>query len=291
MAKQPVKKEDPSTTGHSWDGIEEFNNPLPRWWLWIFYACIVWAIWYSIAYPAWPGIKSATAGYLGYSTRAEVAADIAKVEAQNAAINEKLASVELASIATDPELEGYAKSAGAAVFKTWCAQCHQTNGAGAVGYPNLQDDDWLWGGTMEDIHLTLLHGIRSETDDDSRYSEMPAYGRDELLEEEEIEQVVNYVMSLTPNVNPPKDPSLVEAGAVIFEDNCAACHMEDGSGDRSQGAPNLADAIWLYGGDYAAISETVHNARFGVMPDWNERLSEAQIRAVATYVHQLGGGE
>ena len=291
MAKQPVKKEDPSTTGHSWDGIEEFNNPLPRWWLWIFYACIVWAIWYSIAYPAWPGVKSATAGYLGFSTRAQVAEDIATAEAKNAAINEKLASVELASIATDPELEGYAKSAGAAVFKTWCAQCHQTNGAGAVGYPNLQDDDWLWGGTMEDIHLTLLHGIRSETDDDSRYSEMPAFGRDELLEEEEISQVVNFVMSLTPNVNPPQDPSMVEAGAVVFEDNCVACHMEDGSGDRTQGAPNLADAIWLYGGDYAAISETVHNSRFGVMPDWNERLSEAQIRAVATYVHQLGGGE
>ena len=291
MAKQPVKKEDPSTTGHSWDGIEEFNNPLPRWWLWIFYACIVWAIWYSIAYPAWPGVKSATAGYLGFSTRAQVAEDIATAEAKNAAINEKLASVELASIATDPELEGYAKSAGAAVFKTWCAQCHQTNGAGAVGYPNLQDDDWLWGGTMEDIHLTLLHGIRSETDDDSRYSEMPAFGRDELLEEEEISQVVNFVMSLTPNVNPPQDPSMVEAGAVVFEDNCAACHMEDGSGDRAQGAPNLADAIWLYGGDYAAISETVHNSRFGVMPDWNERLSEAQIRSVATYVHQLGGGE
>jgi len=291
MAKQPIKKEDPSTTGHSWDGIEEFNNPLPRWWLWIFYACIVWAIWYSIAYPAWPGIKSASAGYLGFSTRAQVAEEIATAEAKNATINEKLATVELASIATDPELEQYAKSAGAAVFKTWCAQCHQTNGAGAKGYPNLQDDDWLWGGSMEDIHLTLLHGIRSETDDDTRYSEMPAYGRDELLEEEEISQVVNYVMSLTPNVNPPQDATLVEAGAVIFEDNCAACHMEDGTGDRSQGAPNLADAIWLYGGDYASISETVHNSRYGVMPDWNERLSEAQIRAVATYVHQLGGGE
>lgn len=291
MAKHPIKKEDPSTTGHSWDGIEEFNNPLPRWWLWIFYACIVWAIWYSIAYPAWPGIKSATAGYLGFSTRAQVAEEIAAAEAKNAAINERLASVELASITSDPELEAYATSAGAAVFKTWCAQCHQTNGAGAKGYPNLQDDDWLWGGSMEDIHLTLLHGIRSETDDDTRYSEMPAYGRDELLEKEEISQVVNYVMSLTPNVNPPQDPSLVEAGAVIFEDNCAACHMEDGSGDRSQGAPNLADAIWLYGGDYASISETVHNSRYGVMPDWNERLSEAQIRAVATYVHQLGGGE
>ena len=291
MAKQPIKKEDPSTTGHSWDGIEEFNNPLPRWWLWIFYACIVWAIWYSIAYPAWPGIKSASAGYLGFSTRAQVAEEIATAEAKNATINEKLATVELASIATDPELEQYAKSAGAAVFKTWCAQCHQTNGAGAKGYPNLQDDDWLWGGSMEDIHLTLLHGIRSETDDDTRYSEMPAFGRDELLEEEEISQVVNYVMSLTPNVNPPQDATLVEAGAVVYEDNCAACHMEDGTGDRSQGAPNLSDAIWLYGGDYASISETVHNSRYGVMPDWNERLSEAQIRAVATYVHQLGGGE
>ncbi|MCV2893817.1 cytochrome-c oxidase, cbb3-type subunit III [Lentibacter sp. XHP0401] len=291
MAKKPTQKQDPSTTGHSWDGIEEFNNPLPRWWLWVLYACIVWAIWYSIAYPAWPGIKSATAGYLGFSTRAQVAEEIATAEAKNAAINEKLASVELASIATDPELEQYAKSAGAAVFKTWCAQCHQTNGAGAKGYPNLQDDDWLWGGTMEDIHLTLLHGIRSETDEDSRYSEMPAFGRDELLEEEQISQVVNYVMSLTPNVNPPQDASMVEAGAVVFEENCAACHMEDGTGDRFQGAPNLADAIWLYGGDYASISETVHNSRFGVMPDWNERLSEAQIRAVATYVHQLGGGE
>uniref|UniRef100_UPI003F6C23E0 cytochrome-c oxidase, cbb3-type subunit III n=1 Tax=Lentibacter sp. TaxID=2024994 RepID=UPI003F6C23E0 len=268
-----------------------FNNPLPRWWLWIFYACIVWAIWYSIAYPAWPGIKSASAGYLGFSTRAQVAEEIATAEAKNATINEKLATVELASIATDPELEQYAKSAGAAVFKTWCAQCHQTNGAGAKGYPNLQDDDWLWGGSMEDIHLTLLHGIRSETDDDTRYSEMPAFGRDELLEEEEISQVVNYVMSLTPNVNPPQDATLVEAGAVVYEDNCAACHMEDGTGDRSQGAPNLSDAIWLYGGDYASISETVHNSRYGVMPDWNERLSEAQIRAVATYVHQLGGGE
>jgi cytochrome c oxidase cbb3-type subunit III len=291
MAKKPTQKQDPSTTGHSWDGIEEFNNPLPRWWLWVLYACIVWAIWYSIAYPAWPGIKSATAGYLGFSTRAQVAEEIATAEAKNAAINEKLASVELASIATDPELEQYAKSAGAAVFKTWCAQCHQTNGAGAKGYPNLQDDDWLWGGTMEDIHLTLLHGIRSETDEDSRYSEMPAFGRDELLEEEQISQVVNYVMSLTPNVNPPQDASMVEAGAGVFEENCAACHMEDGTGDRFQGAPNLADAIWLYGGDYASISETVHNSRFGVMPDWNERLSEAQIRAVATYVHQLGGGE
>jgi cytochrome c oxidase cbb3-type subunit 3 len=292
MAKQPEKKE-VETTGHSWDGIEEFNNPLPRWWVWIFYACIVWAIWYSAAYPAWPGIKSATAGYLGWSTRGQVAEEIKAAEEKNAAINEKLATVELASIAGDAELSTYAKSAGTAVFDTWCAQCHQRGGAGAkgVGYPALNDDDWLWGGSMEDIHFTITHGIRNETDpaEEARYSEMPAFGRDELLETAQIEEVANFVMTLSGET--PKDAAKVEAGKVVFEDNCASCHMDDGTGDRAQGAPNLSDAIWLYGGDYDTIVETVANARFGVMPNWNERLTEAQIRAVALYVHQLGGGE
>ena len=160
--------------------------------------------------------------------------------------------------------------------------------AGAVGYPNLLDDDWLWGGSIEDIHYTVTHGIRNEDDWDARYSAMPAFGRDELLEPEQIDAVVNYVMSLS---GTPQDASLVEEGAVVFEENCVSCHMEDGTGDREQGAPNLTDAIWLYGGDYETIHETVENARFGVMPNWGERLSEAQIRAVATYVHQLGGGE
>lgn len=288
MSKKPVKKEDVGTTGHSWDGIEEYNNPLPRWWLWTLYACIVWAIGYSIAYPAWPMINSATAGVLGYSTRGEVAEDIAAVEQSNEAINAKLASVELNEIATDPELEIYAKSAGGAVFRTWCAQCHGSGAAGvqASGYPNLLDDDWLWGGTVDDIHTTITHGIRNETDDDARYSEMPKFG--ELLEEEEIVQVVNYVMSLSGTA---QDASMVEAGAVVFEDNCSACHMEDGTGDRSQGAPNLTDAIWLYGGDYDKLLETVTYSRFGVMPAWSDRLSEAELRAVATYIHGLGGGE
>lgn len=288
MSKKPVKKEEVGTTGHSWDGIEEYNNPLPRWWLWSLYATIVWAIGYTIAYPAWPMINSATAGVLGYSTRAEVAEDIAAVERSNEAINAKLASVELAEIATDPELEGYAKSAGAAVFRTWCAQCHGSGAAGvqASGYPNLLDDDWLWGGTVEEIHATISHGIRNETDDDARYSEMPAFG--ELLEEEEIVQVVNYVQSLS---GTPQDASMVEAGAVVYEDNCSSCHMEDGTGDRSQGAPNLTDAIWLYGGSYEKLLETVNYSRFGVMPAWTDRLSEAELRAVSTYVHGLGGGE
>ncbi|WP_375698305.1 cytochrome-c oxidase, cbb3-type subunit III [Pseudophaeobacter sp. TrK17] len=287
---KPVKKydDDPNTTGHSWDGIEEFDNPMPRWWLWTLYATIVWAIGYTIMYPAWPMVNSATAGILGWSTRGDVANEIAAVEEANAPMNAKLEAAELTAIAGDAELGSYAVSSGSAVFKTWCAQCHGSGAAGAKGYPNLLDDDWLWGGSVEDIHMTISHGIRNEDSDDARYSEMPAFGRDELLEKEEIDQVVNFVMSLSGDA---EDATKVEAGAVVYEDNCAACHMDDGTGDRSQGAPNLADAIWLYGGDYAAISETVNNARYGVMPAWNTRLTEAQIRAVASYVHQLGGGE
>ncbi|UWR95602.1 cytochrome-c oxidase, cbb3-type subunit III [Phaeobacter inhibens] len=289
MSKKVKKfEDDPNTTGHSWDGIEEFDNPMPRWWLWTFYATIIWAIGYTVAYPAWPGIQSATAGVLGWNSRALVAEEIAAVNEANAPINSRLEEIELASITTDPELNGYAVSAGSAVFKTWCAQCHGAGAAGAKGYPNLLDDDWLWGGSMEDIHATIAHGIRNEESDDARYSEMPAFGRDELLEKEEIDQVVNYVMSLSGG---PQDADKVAPGAVIFADNCASCHMEDGTGDRSQGAPNLADAIWLYGGDHATLTETVYNSRYGVMPNWNARLTEAQIRAVTAYVHQLGGGE
>jgi cytochrome c oxidase cbb3-type subunit 3 len=231
-------------------------------------------------------ISEATAGYKGWSTRANVAAEIAEAEAANATINEKLAGVELTAISSDPELAAYATSAGGAVFRTWCAQCHGSGAAGAKGYPNLLDNDWLWGGTMEDIHYSVSHGIRNEDDDDARYSEMPAFG--EILEEAEVEQVVNYVMSLSGD---PMDASMVEAGQTVYVDNCASCHGEAGEGDIYQGAPNLADAIWLYGGDYDTVKETVMNSRYGVMPPWTERLSEAEIRAVSAYVHQLGGGE
>jgi cytochrome c oxidase cbb3-type subunit 3 len=285
--KSDQNRDEPDTTGHVWDGIEEYDNPMPRWWLWTFYACIIWAIGYTIAYPAWPLVSSATAGILGYSTRAEVAAEIAKVEESNAAINTQLASVELTDIAADADLNTYAVSAGAAVFRTYCSQCHGSGAAGAVGYPNLLDDDWLWGGDIENIHLTIAHGIRNEDDPDARYSEMPVFG--EILEEEEIIQVVNYVQSLSGAA--PNDATMVEPGAQVFADNCTACHGEAGEGMRDLGAPNLNDAIWLYGGDYDHLIETVTYSRYGVMPPWTQRLSEAQIRAVAVYVHQLGGGE
>jgi cytochrome c oxidase cbb3-type subunit 3 len=293
MCAKPVKKEprQVETTGHVWDGIEELNNPMPRWWVWTFYATIVWGIGYSVAYPAWPLITAATPGLLGASTRADVAVEIARVDAANAEIKASLVAADLNSIGADPALAAYAERAGAAVFRTNCTTCHGSGAAGfeGKGYPNLLDDDWLWGGTMEDIHLTITHGIRNTTDADARYSEMPKFGVDGILEEPQIAEVAEHVLAISGQEH---DATLAAAGAVVWEDaGCSGCHMEDGTGDRTQGAPNLTDAIWLYGGTREAVTESIYYARFGVMPNWNTRLSEDEIRAVAFYVHGRGGGE
>ena len=291
-AKQVKKPGEVGTTGHEWDGIQEFDNPMPRWWLWTFYLTIIWAIGYSIYYPAWPMISRATQGIVGTDsagdTRLAVSDEIKRYDEANAPIKAKLTAADLNAIAADPELGPYAKSAGSAVFKTWCAQCHGAGAAGNVGYPNLLDDDWLWGGDMESIHLTITHGIRNTDDADARYSEMPKFGVDGLLEPAQIGEVVEHVLAISGQEH---DATKATAGAVLFADNCASCHGETGLGDRAQGAPNLTDAVWLYGGDRATLTDTVTNARFGVMPNWNTRLSEDEIRAVAVYVHGLGGGE
>ncbi|MCU9850206.1 cytochrome-c oxidase, cbb3-type subunit III [Defluviimonas sp. WL0024] len=289
MSRKPIKqKADPETTGHEWDGIQEWDNPMPRWWLWTFYATIIWGIAYTIAYPAWPLVTQATQGIFGQKNRAAVAAEIQRYEDANAPVEAKLVAADLTAIASDPELQNYTMNAGGAVFRTWCAQCHGSGAAGAVGYPNLLDNDWLWGGTIEDIHTTISHGIRNTEDADARYSEMPRFGADELLEPEQIDQVVNHVLKIS---GQEADEALAAEGATVYADNCAGCHGEDGTGDRAQGAPNLTDAIWLYGGDVEALTESVSNARFGVMPAWAGRLSEAEIRAVAAWVHSRGGGE
>ncbi|MBK1636104.1 cytochrome-c oxidase, cbb3-type subunit III [Rhodovulum adriaticum] len=279
------------TTGHSWDGIQELDNPMPRWWLWTFYACIAFAVVYAILYPSVPLIKGATPGLLGYSTRAEVAKDIQRFEEANADLVAKLVSVELDRevIREDPALDNFARNWGESVFNAYCVQCHGREGGGvqANGYPTLSDDDWLWGGALEEIYYTATHGIRNEDDPDARWSQMPAFG-DDYLPEEEITAVVQYVRKISGQEH---DAALASAGEEVFLYNCAACHMEDGTGDRYQGAPNLTDAIWLYGGDVETLTETVTYARFGIMPSHQERLTDAERRAVAVYVHQLGGGE
>lgn len=277
------------TTGHSWDGIEELDNPMPRWWLWTLYATIIWGVGYTIAYPAWPMITGATSGLLGYSTRGEVVEAIAEHEAQNAELVAELVSADLVAVAAGTDLHRYAVARGGAVFRAQCSQCHGSGAAGFAGYPNLLDNDWLWGGDVENIAYTVRHGIRNETDLDARFSVMPAY--DEIFSDEEVASVVEYVISLSAGPNDTVDDSLLQLGGELFYDNCAACHGDNGMGNYDLGAPNLADAIWLYGGDRDTVEYTVRNARYGVMPAWGQRLDEEDVRAVSIYVHSLGGGE
>jgi cytochrome c oxidase cbb3-type subunit III len=284
------KRPEVGTTGHEWDGIEELNHPLPRWWLWTFYITIIWGIGYTIAYPAWPMISGATRGVIGWTAREQVAADIAAVDAANAEIRAALVAADLTTIAQNPELAAFADNAGAAVFRTNCATCHGAGAGGvqAAGYPSLLDDDWLWGGDMESILTTIRHGIRNEQDPDARYSQMPAFGADEYLLPDEIASVVEHVLALS---GQDHDAALAATGAELFLEQCAGCHMDDGTGNRDMGAPNLTDAIWLYGGSREDITYTVNFAQFGVMPAWGGRLSEAELRAVAVWVHSRGGGE
>lgn len=287
MARKLDKTDEMPTTGHEWDGIREYDTPMPRWWVLTFYGTIVFAVIYMILYPAIPLVNGATPGVLGYSTRAEVAEEIARFREANAALDAQIVETDLTQITADPDLNRYATAGGAAVFKTYCAQCHGAGAAGAVGYPNLLDDDWLWGGDMENIYLTIRHGIRSDTDFDTRLSEMPAFG-DDYLSDEEIASVAEYVLSLT---NPEHDATLAAAGAEVYGNECSACHGDNAEGNTDLGAPNLSDAIWLYGGDRETLIETITYSRAGMMPPWSERLTDAQIRQVTAYVHQLGGGE
>jgi cytochrome c oxidase cbb3-type subunit 3 len=274
------------TTGHSWDGIEELNNPLPRWWLWTFYATIVWALAYMVVYPALPLIQQATPGLFGYASRYALEADIKRFEVANAPLDSALVAGEITAIKDNPELHHYAIAGGSAVFRTFCAQCHGSGAAGALGYANLIDDEWLWGGSLPDIYHTIRHGVRAVDDPDTRFSEMPAFG--DILEAADIADATHYVMALSGGVY---NPALVNSGKRIFAENCADCHGETGRGNRDFGAPDLTDAIWLYGSSQKEVYETINSGRQGMMPAWQNRLNEAQLRQVALYVHQLGGGE
>jgi len=270
------------TMGHDFDGIEELNTPMPRWWLISFYSLIVWGIVYMILYPAFPMISGATKGLLGYSTRGEVVTQIAAHEAANAELVEQLLAADLAAFDPASDLHRYAVARGGSVFRAQCSQCHGSGAAGALGYPNLLDNDWIWGGSLEQIAYSVTHGIRNETDFDAHWSQMPAFG--DILSREEIDTLVDFVPTLA-------NPDMQSPGGILYMDNCAACHGDTGLGERTMGAPNLADAIWLYGGDATSLTDTITNARFGVMPAWGQRLSPEDVRAVSTYVHALGGGE
>ncbi len=277
------------TTGHVWDGIRELNTPLPRWWLWVFYATIVWSIGYWVVYPSWPLISSYTQGTFGWHSRDAVVTDLAELKAQRGPMTSKLAAASLQEIEADPQLLDFARALGRRAFADNCAPCHGAGGGGAKGYPNLNDDDWLWGGKLDDIALTITHGVRAGDDKGRPAVSMPAFGRDGMLKRPEIEAVANYVRFSAGL--PAEAGADLAAGKKIFATTCVACHGEDGRGNRDMGAPNLTDAVWLYGSDKATIVDGLWNGRGGVMPAWGNKLDEATIKALTVYVHTFGGGE
>lgn len=273
------------TVGHEWDGIEELNTPLPRWWLWTFYACIAFAAVYVVLYPAWPMIDKATAGTLGWSSRGELAKELSAADAARQGVFQKIAATDIEQLEASPELMAQAIAGGAAAFKVNCVQCHGAGAAGyqEYGYPNLNDDDWLWGGTLTDIEYTLTNGIRWDGADATRVNYMPAF--EGVLQPAQINAVASHVLSLSGKAKPNA------AGATLFAENCAACHGPAGAGMPEVGAPALNDAIWLYGGSEAAVRKQIIAPRHGVMPAWQGRLDPVTIKMLAAYVHSRGGGQ
>lgn len=276
------------TTGHEWDGIKELNNPLPRWWLIILWASVAWAVVYWVLMPSWPGVTGYFAGLRNHSERANVDAALAALDTERSAQMQQLLGVSsIDEVERDPQLLQFAMNAGESLFGDNCATCHGAGGQGFKGYPSLVDDAWIWGGALTDIQKTLHHGIRANHPE-TRNNLMMAFGEMDIFTRDQIDDLVEYVTHISGR---EADLDAIARAAPLFKQQCAACHGEDGRGDQAQGAPNLADAIWLYGGDRADLRETLYYGRAGVMPYWTDRLTDEQITALSVYVHSLGGGE
>jgi cytochrome c oxidase cbb3-type subunit 3 len=295
---KPVDRDEHSgveTTGHEWDGIKELNLPAPRWWLIVFAITCIWAVGYWVVYPAWPtlsgeGERGGTKGTAGWTQYNKLAEEQGEIKARRGEYAAKIKNHSLEEIQKDPELYAFAVAGGKTMFKENCSACHGTGAAGGKGYPNLNDDDWIWGGDLQSIYHTLKMGIRS-THEDTRASQMPAFGG--ILKKEEMQNTAEYVLNLNPNQDAALDPNseTYKQGAALYKQNCASCHGAEGKGGRAFGAPNLADAIWLYGGTKADITAQMVNPRYGVMPHWDTRLPDETIKQLTIYVHSLGGGE
>ncbi|TAH32486.1 MAG: cytochrome-c oxidase, cbb3-type subunit III [Alphaproteobacteria bacterium] len=287
------KERDPisgiETTGHEWDGIKELNNPAPRWWLWVFIITIIWSIGYWVVYPAWPTIAGATKGKWNWTQYTQLKEKQAEILARQEGYLQKLQTTKLEDISKDPALYEFARLGGAVTFKENCAACHNSGGQGRRGYPNLNDDDWLFGGKLGDIYKTIKVGIRSNHPD-TQGVQMPAFGKDGVLKQEQIAAVAEYVEKLHLGDKAERAPAY-EEGRKIFTEQCSSCHGNNGEGSRETGAPRLNDNIWLFGGKRENIVESISVAHAGVMPTWENRLDDNAIKSLAVYVHSLGGGE
>ncbi len=263
--KAPPPGEDVKSTGHEWDGIEELNNPLPFWWVAMFYLTIFFGLGYLVFYPGLGAAK----GILGWSSAAEHSAEVALAEEKFGPIYQQYASIDIVELAKDDK----ANRTGGRLFATYCSVCHGSDARGARGFPNLTDDDWLYGGTPEQIKTTIMNG---------RQGAMPAWKAS--LGDEGVRNVASYVMSLSGREAPAEE---IAAGQKTFSTMCAACHQADGTGMHALGAPNLTDNTWLYGSSRGYIEQTIANGRKGIMPPHKELLGENKVHILAAYIYSL----
>jgi cytochrome c oxidase cbb3-type subunit 3 len=275
------------TTGHEWDGVKELNTPLPKWWLYVLLATIVWALIYMLLYPSMPLGTTYFKGLLGYSQREDVVNDLTAVHQKHGSAMSRIAATDFAQVLRDPELKAVALAAGRIAFANNCQPCHGPSGSGRPEYPILADDDWLWGGKLEEIQHTIAYGIRNGRSE-ARDSAMPKFGADGVLDPKQLNQITDYVLSLSGRAPAGVD---LQPGLQIYTEYCAACHGETGQGNVEFGAPRLSDQIWLFGSDRATIHRQIANPRQGVMPPWIDRLDAATIKSLTLYVHEFGGGK
>ncbi len=277
------------TTGHEWDGIKELNHPLPKWWVYVFWVTVIWAIAYTVFMPAWPLPNGFTPGVGNYSSRADLDAEVKKQTAERSVWLSKMQGLTVDAINGDNKLRSYALAGGKAVFKERCAACHGSGGVGAPGlYPILVDDEWAWGGTLADIEQTIKYGVRN-SNSQSRQSEMPKLGLSQSLDATKVGLVADYVVALSQM----SASAAGMPGEAIFIEECSACHGPAGVGIKEMGGPPLNNNIWLFKDPAkdvrTTVIEQVNAPKHGTMPAWIEVMDENTIKMLAVYVGSLGG--
>jgi cytochrome c oxidase cbb3-type subunit III len=287
-----VKDVDPvtgrKTTGHVWNGIRELDTPIPKGVLLFLIITHLFAVLWWFLMPSWPLGATYTKGILGKDQRMTVEESLVESKAARVPWVTRIETMSFDEIQADEALMGKVRSNGHQLFGDNCAACHGRDGKGGANYPNLTDGDWIWGGSPEQIAQTLVVGVNSRHPD-SRVGQMPAFGRDEILDRQQIRDVSLYVRTLSdPAASTPESIAQVDAGLEVFQTNCAACHGDDGKGNMELGAPNLTDPTWIYGGTLQTIIDTIHGGRQGHMPTWDERMSPVEIKVLALYVNALG---
>jgi cytochrome c oxidase cbb3-type subunit 3 len=276
------------TTGHEWNGIKELDTPVPRGVLIFLIVTHVWAIAWWFFVPAWPLGVTYTKGILGVDQKTTVEEQLIEGQQQQAVWMSKLASEPYETIMADETLMNIVRRTGKGLFGDNCAACHGRNAKGGNNYPDLTDRDWIWGGGPDVIEQTMRVGINSRHPD-SRVGQMPAFGQDQMLDRQQVRDVAAYVYSLShTDYSTPQNVTQITAGQEVFASTCVPCHGENAKGNPEVGAPNLTDSYWIYGGDLNTIISSVHGGRRGHMPTWDERLTKAEIRILALYVHDLG---